>query len=515
MVGGVAILLDAPAAPPDEELEVPLVMEAELSDVRASTRPITKSDRIAQTIVMALLFAGPAIMCLHGSCANDADIWWHMRTGEWILQHHAVPYVDSFSGPFAGQPWLAYSWLFELVVAKLFQWLGLVGIAAYSAAMILTISVAIYHLVRRLQSDFTLSVLLTFVAMFSMGHMFTPRPWLFTILLFVLEIDILMHARRTGKLSELAWLPVIFALWANVHIQFVDGLLVLGLAVAEALAARWWTAAQKRVGPTWLGGALLASIFATLANPYGWHVYRVAYDLATQAGALNKVTELQALPFRSPSDFVILLLTLGSAGALAWHRRLASFEGALLAFSAILSFRSQRDVWIIATVAIAILASAITGRRKVIGKLPGLATGLAGVVAILAVSASFVVLHVNNSELQIQVSENMPVRAVEIIREKGFSGPLYNDFNWGGYLIQNLGLPVSIDGRQNLYGDQGMDRSVATWNGEPDWATDGQLVSARLVIGPVHTPLIQLLRIDPRFQLAYEDKVAAVFVARK
>jgi len=60
-----------------------------------------------------------------------------------------------------------------------------------------------------------------------------------------------------------------------------------------------------------------------------------------------------------------------------------------------------------------------------------------------------------------------------------------------------------------------MDRSVATWNGEPDWATDGQLVSARLVIGPVHTPLIQLLRIDPRFQLAYEDKVAAVFVARK
>ena len=515
MVGGVATLLDPPAAPPDEELEVPLVMEAELSDVRASTRPITKSDRIAQTIVMALLFAGPTIMCLHGSCANDADIWWHMRIGEWILQHHAVPYVDSFSGPFAGQPWLAYSWLFELVVAKLFQWLGLVGIAAYSAAMILTISVAIYHLVRRLQSDFTLSVLLTFVAMFSMGRMFTPRPWLFTILFFVLEIDILMHVRKTGKLREMAWLPVIFALWANVHIQFVDGLLVLGLATAEAVLARWWTAAQTRVRPIWLGAALVASVLATLANPYGWHIYAVAHDLATQAGALDKVSELQAIPFRSLSDFVVLLLALGSAAALASQRRFAFFESGLLVFAAVLAFRSQRDVWVMAAAGAAILASSIASKRQVADKLPALATRFAVVAAAFLVFAGFRVLHVNNENLQTQTAQGFPVRAVEVIRQKGYGGPLYNDFNWGGYLIWNLRLPASIDGRQNLYGDQRMDRSIATWSGEPDWASDTQLASAGLVVGPAKAPLTQLLRTDQRFRLAYEDKVAAVFVARK
>ena len=140
-------------------------------------------------------------------------------------------------------------------MAKLSQWLGLVGVVAYSTAMIMAITVAMYRLVRRLQGDFTLTILLTYAAMFGVGHLYTPRPWLFTILLFVLELDILMQVRRTGKLRELLWLPVIFALWSNVHIQFVDGLFVLGLAFAESLLARWWPAARTRVGPVSVGAS--------------------------------------------------------------------------------------------------------------------------------------------------------------------------------------------------------------------------------------------------------------------
>lgn len=60
-----------------------------------------------------------------------------------------------------------------------------------------------------------------------------------------------------------------------------------------------------------------------------------------------------------------------------------------------------------------------------------------------------------------------------------------------------------------------MNRSVATWNAQPDWATDPQLAAAGLVIGPVKAPLTQVLRLNPRFQLVYEDKLAAVFVARR
>ncbi len=263
-----------------------------------------RAEQVAQTLVLAVLFAGPALMCVHAACVTDPDIWWHLRTGEWILNHHSVPRVDPYSSALAGKPWLAYSWLFELVTVKLVQWLGLAGIVAYTSGMVLAITVALFHMVRRLQIDFTLAVLLTFAACYSIGHLYTPRPWLFTVLFFVLEMDILMQARRTGRARELLWLPAIFALWANVHIQFIDGLLVLGLAWVETLAARWGVPSVcTRMRPKGMGLALAGSLLATLANPFGWRIYQAAYELATQAGALNKVSELQALPFRAMPDF--------------------------------------------------------------------------------------------------------------------------------------------------------------------------------------------------------------------
>jgi hypothetical protein len=509
----VPTLNGSPAVLLEETVDVSPTSETSVTREIQPSTPVKKSDRIAQAMLLAVILAAPALMCVHSACARDLDIWWHLRTGEWMLQHHAVPRVDSFSAPFAGKPWLSYSWLFELIMIKLYQGLGLLGPVVYSATMIFAITAAVYHLIRRMGADFTLSVLLTFAAMYGMGHLFTPRSWLFTMLFFALELDILMHARITGKLRELAWLPVIFALWANVHIVFVDGLAVLGLAFAEAVLAPRWPSAQKKVSAIWMGAALGSSVLATLLNPYGWHIYGVAHDLATQAGALNFISELQAISFRSLSDFVVLALALGAAATRGWQRKLVSFESGLLVFATVLSFRSQRDVWMVAMVAVAILSSSAAGRKKAVDNVPVLGTWLASIAAILAVMASFPLLHVNNRELQKQMEANLPVRAVEVVRERGYRGPVFNDFNWGGYLIWSLRWPVSIDGRQNVYGDERMNRSVSTWNAAPDWRSDTQLASAGVVIGPVRSPLTQLLRMDSRFQLAYEDDVAAVFVA--
>ncbi len=485
------------------------------AEAASSGRSSHAANQGLRTLVLAGLFAVPALMCVHVAFVCDMDLWWHLRAGEWILAHHTVPRVDPFSSAMAGKPWMAYSWLFELLAVKLYTWLGLAGSVAYSSAMILTITGAMFHLVRRLQGGFPRAVLLSFAGVFCMAHLYTPRPWLFTILFFILEMDILMQARKTGRLRELLWLPAIFALWANVHIEFVDGLFVLGLAWAETLAAGWGLGEKTRLRPTAIGLALAGSLLATLANPYGWRIYQAAYELATQAGALNKVTELQAIPFRNAADFMVLLLAMGSAAALAWQRRVLLFETALLGFAAVLAFRSQRDVWVMAVAGAAILASMIAGSGKEAVRLPKMGTALAVLMAVLAVAMGFSRMQVNNARLEGDLAKTLPVHAVEAVKAKGYAGPLYNDFNWGGYLIWALRMPVSIDGRQNLYGDQRLDRSMATWNAEPDWASDAQLTQAGLVIGPVKAPLTQALRMDPRFQLAYEDQVAAVFIARK
>ena len=503
--------------PPVED-RAALSLQAVSTEAPVSANPNKTIEQFANALVLAMLFAAPALMCVRSASTGDPDLWWHLRTGEWILQHHAVPQVDPFSGSMAGKPWQAYSWLYELIVVKLFQRFGLVGTVAYTAGMVLAITAAVRHLVKRLQSDFSIITLLTFAACFSMGHLFTPRPWLFTVLFFVLEVDVLMQARRTGRLRELLWLPVIFALWANVHIEFIDGLLVLGLAFGESIVARWWTTAETRIPPTWMGATLLASILATLANPYGTHLYGVVFDyssrLATQGSALTIVSELQAVPFRDQSDFVLLALALGSAAALAWYRRLALFETALLIFAVVVSFRSQRDIWVLAIVAAAILASRIVSDRPTI-RLPKFATTAAAIAAIIAVPIGFRVLHVTNARLHAKMAETLPVDAAEAVRAKGYTGPIFDDYNWGGYLMWSLRMPVSMDGRASFYGDEKIGRSLETWNALPDWDADPELHSSGLVIGPVKSALTQLLRTDQHFQLVYEDKLAAVFVPRK
>ena len=152
----------------------------------------------AQMVVLAALYAAPALVCTHLAVVEDPDVWWHLSTAQWILQHSAVPQNDPFSVYGAGKPWVAYSWLYELLILQLYKGLGLTGLVAYTAAMVMAITAALHRLNRRLQQDFTLALLLTFAGSFCLISLWTPRSWLLSILFFVLELDILMQARRTG-----------------------------------------------------------------------------------------------------------------------------------------------------------------------------------------------------------------------------------------------------------------------------------------------------------------------------
>jgi hypothetical protein len=477
--------------------------------------PVSRGQQWLQALILVLLYSVPAIAGLRLAFVSDPDVWSHMRTGEWILQHGGVPQTDPFSTFGAGKPWQAYSWLFELLVYQCFQRLGLAGLVVYTTAMVVAITVALHRLIQRLQIDFTFAVLMTVVASFAICRLYTPRPWLFTILFFVLEIDILMQARRSGRMRELLWLPLIFALWANVHIQFVDGMVVLAIALAESVLSRRWIGVQTRIRPAWMGGIFIACMLAVMVNPYGWTIYRVGYEVGLQPGIFTTVSEYRAILFRNADDWCVLLFALAATGVLARARRFAFFESVLLAFAIIVSFRAQRDVWVLVIVASAILAAGFNGDEKNRFCVTAFAAPFVVVATVLAVLLGFRAMDVSNARLQTDLAKELPVRAVEAIKVNGWSGPLFNDYNWGAYLIWALRQPVSIDGRTNVHGDQRIERSGETWGGQPDWASDPDLVKAGLVIGPVKAPLTQLLRMDPHFELAYEDKLAAVFVARK
>jgi hypothetical protein len=484
-----------------------------------SNHPVTnRQDQAARSLLIGLLCAVSAFICLRGAAGAvaDPDVGWHLRTAEWILQHHAFPHTDPFSRAIGGSPWQAYSWLFDMILLKAYAWMNLRGLLVLTAGMMALIAAVVYHMMSRLQADFTQRAALTVAVMFCLSRMSTPRPWLFTILFFAVQMDILMHARREGKSRELLWLPPMFALWANLHIQFIDGLLVLGVAAVEPLLRRWWQSEGRGVPARNLWLTLGACAAAACLNPYGPGIYKIAWQLGSQAGVLDTVSEMMALPFRTPGDFVLLFLAMAAAGVLFRYRRLNPFETMMLAMAAVLSFRSRRDLWVMAITAGAILAAGLPARaeKEDKEKQPSWAVALAAVTGMAAFAASVLVLHVDNGRLHKLLAEKMPVQAVEVVKDRHYSGPLFNTYDWGGFLIWNLREPVSIDGRAALYGDQAIARSRDTWDGSPKWASDPELQSAGVVIAPDGAALTQLLRTDARFELAYEDKVAAVFVTR-
>src|ERR1700733_9495967 len=69
----------------------------------------------------------------------DADIGWHIRTGEMILTTHSLPRTDPFSSTMQGQPWFAWEWLYDALLGLLHRACGLNGVVWLCALLVASI----------------------------------------------------------------------------------------------------------------------------------------------------------------------------------------------------------------------------------------------------------------------------------------------------------------------------------------------------------------------------------------
>jgi hypothetical protein len=259
---------------------------------------------------------------------------------------------------------------------------------------------------------------------------------------------------------------------------------------------------------------LLLCCLATLATPYHVHLYQVILDYGSQGGAYDLIGELQAMGFRHFSDWCVLGLALWAAYSMGRNGPLELFPTLLFIASLYIGFHAQRDIWLLVILSTGIVAQGIgspspeshplfTGRQIL----------LSGLLALLSAITVARRESLTNADLSKNLASKFPANAVQYVKAERLSGPLYNHFDWGGYLIWTLPqMPVSMDGRTNLHGIERIRRSLDTWSGKPDWDADPELVRSNVVLAPVNSPLCALLRLDRRFRLRYEDGVAAVFV---
>jgi hypothetical protein len=489
----------------------------------ASRNPLDANRfRPLQLAVLTALLSATALLSLHRKLSVlGADIFWHLKTGDWILQHHAFPRLGLFSRTAADRPWLAYSWGYEVLLARAYSWAGLRGIAIYGAALTVLVAFSIFWMTRRLSGRFYYSGLLAAIACYSfqLFHV-VPRPAFFSMAWFALVLLVLFDAQRTGRAQRLTWLPILFLLWANLHIQFVYGLAAVALLLAINLAQQ----IAERVGlptgyltPRQLPTARLAIIFvlcvmATLVGPYSYELYGIIYRYSQAKVPYSVVWELQPFALRGYASYLQLLVAVAAFIAVGWQKRLDLFKLALLVLTTAFALRTQRDAWFQCIAAAACIAGAM--REDELAEPAETSLQLAGVLVAVVLIATLGAPKIAFSEhaLRRAMSNYFPIDAADYIQQRALPGPLWNPFDWGGFLVWYLpDYPVAIDGRTDLYGDAMLKRFQETQNGATDYRSDPYLAESRVVLTRTRDPLARLLENDPRYDELYSDSIATVF----
>jgi len=294
------------------------------------------------------LFWAIGLLCLRP--VFDWDVWWHLKAGEWIWEHRAVPWHDPFSYMTAGRPWHVYYWLSEVLFYAVASTFGREALIGVRLALILATFAFVLHTVRSQGLGRSAGVGITGLAALLTFRLWNERPYLFSYLFMASTAYILFRLKRpSGRGRDLLWLlPPLFALWANLHIQFVYGLILLGAFTAGEwlghLLPRGDVEPVPRAKLLRLAGVALLCAAATLLNPYTWHLYTPVLTYATHEVAPGMIVEFFSPSFHYPFNFILLVLFALAASALA-RRSTFDWTGlALLAIFSCFAFYSRRDI---------------------------------------------------------------------------------------------------------------------------------------------------------------------------
>ena len=405
--------------------------------------------------LLFVLFAARAMVM-----PASGDTYWHLRAGADIVRTGAVPRVETYSFTAAGHPWREHEWLWDPISYVSYQLGGMPLLTLFGAAL----AVATLVLVHRLMIGSAgiriplLMLLLIFVA-----PLWVLRPQLCTLLAVPLLMTLLARERF--------WpIPALFVVWANMHGAVALGGIVLGAAAAAALL-RWSlhrTPADRRRALA-LAVVLPASALACLATPLGAGLLHFLADSMGRIRAVG-IGEWQRPSPADPYGAIFFIAVLGFAALLVGRRRAlrdgghasswadwAMVAGALALVP--LAVSAVRNVGVFALVAIPAAsrllgpdarvplpwrrprAPAADGDRPVANLI---------LLAVAALGALAFVARSYRSRVPTLGWRPIAPGALEALR--ACEGPLYNQYDEGGYLIWFAPeKPVFVDNRQDPY----------------------------------------------------------------
>ncbi len=481
---------------------------------------------------------------------GDADVGWHIRDGEQILQTHAIPRVDSFSATLNGQPWFAWEWLYDAGIAFIHAHAGLNGVVFFTAVVVAATFAFALRSALKAGANLPVAIFLLGLSLAASTIHLLARPHVVSWLLAVVWFSVLHTGASSVDQADhkrIYWLPFLMLLWANLHGGFLLGFVFLAIYVADAAFVYWRTRelAARHLAANWLKQLALASgltFLASLINPYGISLYAHIYRYLGDRFLMDHIDEFQSPNFHGIAQRCFALLLLITLCALAARRqRMRLAEGLVILFAVYSGLYSSRNLPVSSLLLALVIAPLLSREiaeaggntlmmahlRAALHSFDGFASrvttlerGFRGHFWPVLTTSIGLWACLHGGELGSHRLMNahfnearFPVHAVQIIQQRGIKEPIFAPDYWGGYLIYTLypANKVFVDDRHDFYGSDFFRQYMTTVHVEPGWSKLLDDLHVEWVLVPNGSPLDNILKETPAWNLDYQDKTATLF----
>jgi hypothetical protein len=383
-------------------------------------------------------FAVILLMGMFSPEAYDSDFWWHLKTGQLLWQQHRLPVPDPFAFTTAGAPTayrgelvtrqfnLTHEWLAQVWIYMAYALRGVAGVVLFRAAVLTAFCGLVGLVSYRRSGGFFRSLAAAGAAAVVAMPFAQDRPFLVTFVCVAAMLALLEYRRW------LWLLPLIMLVWANAHGGYVVGWVLLAAYCAEDLFQH---SADRRL--LWIAPA---SILISFVNPNGFQIVRVLLYYR-QSFLTSTLLEWAPPSLWPPGPFVWLLAC--SSAVLIWrHAKVRPVDWILFVFFGAAALAAARNVVFAGMMAAIVIVSYVPRNRP---NPRWLAHAVAGVLVAVMVWGL-----AGGRFFQLRAAEwRFPSGAADFLLAHRTNGPIFNSYEYGGYLIWRLWpqQKVFIDGR--------------------------------------------------------------------
>ena len=446
--------------------------------------------------VAAFVGIGLLLGLLRSESPSEPDALWSIRAGVDVLSTGRLPHVDPYSWSAHGHLWIPNSWLWNVVIGEAYRVAAMPGVWLVVIALTGVLGALVAAICAR-RGARPLPSAAAFLVLGMLVLLVAPRAQTVSNLIaFALPPLMGPILLRPGRrwVVPLAGLAALQCLWMNLHSAALVGPVVVGGAGFGLLISRRPLARREILR---LAVAVAVTAVMCLATPYG--AAAVTHSLDVRSASAGLITEWDHIGVGTFQQVVALVVVLLGVLAvhIAWRDRRFDSVAVLLIFM-VATASAVRFMPMLALFMLPEFAMGL-GRLQVRPKMYRRA-----VLGAIAVVAAFAAAHVPGFAKLTTVETGSPA----LVAKLPYGCRLLNDYQLGDLVIlERPDVRVSMDGRNDVYGRDGILRIVAMLNDQPGTSQALRAAHVTCVLAPTGDRIVAALSADPSWRVVGRDAV--------